>query len=344
MRAGLIEPLQLNPYQWAASGAAEEVALRDLKSSQGTRSVLQFIDQALICDDAHVDRRNSMSRRISEWCDFQARKIRIPGHHADRITTDDGIEDDDYGQWARAAALALEGSLQRLATPSEQKYLMATLARGLKYRARSEVAGICYQSHPMRRDFSLIFQLRQSDTEDSVVLDLIKAVRGIHRTLAESAGERQMHRMRLLELELPLLGGRLWKSTETRQRSDHDWLQTIVGRIQGYREEAADLRGAVERCVTDEDFIRVARDIHEVAEQLLGRLGLRRTEVSAVEHELVNDVASVVQATTGVPRVTGLWFGAKSLGKQVAQFKLNGQPYQQFLYREFIRAWKTAGQ
>jgi hypothetical protein len=343
MSAGLIRPLRLDDRQWQAAAAAEADALHVLKSPQGTRSVLQFVEQALICDQAQRTRRNSLSRRISEWSDFQARKVRVPGHHADRIATSDGIENDDYGLWARAAALALEGTLQQVATAPEQKYVMANLARGLKYKMRAEVADTCYQAHPMRRDFLLTFQMNRDQADDRSVLDLIKAVRGIHQSLADAAGPPHSHRMRLLEFELPLLGGRLWHSDETRQYADRDWLAKIVERIGYYRDAAAELRSTVERCVTDEDLLRLARDLDEVKEQLLDRLGLRRAETSAVERELVDNVASVLQATTGVPKVSGLWFGTKTLTRQVAQFKIGGQPYQQFLYREFVRAWKVSG-
>ncbi len=302
MHTGLVRPLRLSDREWAAASAAEASALRDLKSPQGTRSVMQFVEQALICDRAQSARRNSLSRRIGEWSDFQARKIRIPGNHADRIATSDGIEDDDYGHWARAAALALEGSLEQVAAATEQKYVMANLARGLKYKVRAEAAGTCYQAHPMRRDFSLTFQLNQDDADNESVLDLIKAVRGIHRSLSEAAGTPLSHRMRLLELELPLLGGRLWDSSETLRESDQTWLEMVVDRIRDYRDSAAELRETVMRCVTDEDLLRVVRDIDEVKEHLLDRLGLRRVETSAVERELVDDVASVVQMATGVPR------------------------------------------
>jgi hypothetical protein len=343
IQAGLVLPLQLDAPRWKAAAAAEAATLHMLKSPQGTRSVLQFVEQAIICDNVQQARRNSLSRRIYEWNDFQARKVRVPGHHADRITTSDGIEDDDYGLWARAVALALEGTLRQVAAVSEQKHLMATLARGLRYKARAEVMGTCYQSHPMRRDFSLTFQLNQDNTDNNSILDLIKAVRGIHQSLTEAAGPSLSPRMRLLELELPLLGGRLWTSSETQIQQDDHWIETVVERIADYRDEATELRHTVEQCVTDEDFLRVARDIEEVKEQLLDRLGLRRAEASTVERELVDDVASVVQATTGVPKVAGLWFGTKSLSKQLAQFKIGGAPYQQFLYREFVRAWKSAG-
>lgn len=343
MRAGLLHPLCLDDREWRTAADAEAGALHDLKSSQGTRSLMQFVEQALICDHAQPARRNSLSRRIGEWSDFQARRIRVAGHHSDRIATSDGIEDDDFGRWARAAALALEGSLEPVAAPPEQKYVLANLVRCLKYKARAEVAGTCYQAHPMRRDFALTFQLNQDQADGDSVLDLIKGVRGIHRSLAEAAGAAQSHRMRLLELELPLLGGRLWDSSETMQRSEDVWLEMVVERIRDYRDDAAELRDTVMRCVTDEDVLRVARDLDEVKDHLLDRLGLRRAEASPVERELVDDVASVVQMATGVPKVSGLWFGTKAFGKQMAQFRINGQPYQQFLYREFVRAWKAAG-
>lgn len=342
MHTGLVRPLRLSDREWPPLRRPRP-ALAGSQEPQGTRSVMQFVEQALICDRAQSARRNSLSRRIGEWSDFQARKIRIPGNHADRIATSDGIEDDDYGHWARAAALALEGSLEQVAAATEQKYVMANLARGLKYKVRAEAAGTCYQAHPMRRDFSLTFQLNQDDADNESVLDLIKAVRGIHRSLSEAAGTPLSHRMRLLELELPLLGGRLWDSSETLRESDQTWLEMVVDRIRDYRDSAAELRETVMRCVTDEDLLRVVRDIDEVKEHLLDRLGLRRVETSAVERELVDDVASVVQMATGVPKVSGLWFGTRTLGKQVAQFRFSGQPYQQFLYREFMWAWKASG-
>lgn len=343
MRAELVHPLQLTEQQWSAAQSLESVMLHDLKSPQGTRSLLQFIDQALICDGSQLAHSNSLSTRIRGWSKFQARAVRIPGNHVERIDTQDGIEDDDYGIWARAAALTLEGSLERIAPVSEQKYVMANLARGLKYKVRADVARICYQSHPMRRDFSITFQLNQEGTEDALILDLIKAVRGIHQSLAEAAGKPHSNRMRLLELELPLLGGRLWRSAEAGRYGDRAWLDLLVGRITAYRHDAVDLRDAVERCVTDEDYLRLSRDLDEVKQQLLERLGLQRVEPSPLERELVDGVASVAQATVGVPKVSGLWFGTRTLGRKVKQFKMDGQPYQQFLYREFVRAWKSAG-
>src|SRR5262249_20853571 len=148
----------------------------------------------------------------------------------------------------------------------------------MKYRARAETGEMTYQSHPLRRDFSLTFDLTRNGVTDDAVLDIIQAVRGIHDTLSQAAGQGDAHRVQLLELELPLLGGRLWEPGEAGRLEDKRWIALVVRRVREYRDRAADLRHAVERCVTDEDYLRLARDIEGVKHQLLDRLGLRRAE------------------------------------------------------------------
>ena len=218
---------------------------------------------------------------------------------------------------------------------------MATLARAMKYRARAEAGDLSYQSHPLRRDFSLTFDLTRGGATDGAVMDIIQAVRGIHDTLSRAAGTEAAHRLELLQLQLPLLGGRLWEPADTGVRDDTAWITFVVRRIRDYRSRAADLRRAVERCVTDEDRLRLTRDIEDVKYQLLDRLGLRRAEMSPVERELVGSVASVAAAATGVPVVSGLWFGARALGRRLPP--TGGQTFQRFLYREFVGAWKRTG-
>ncbi len=58
--------------------------------------------------------------------------------------------------------------------------------------------------------------------------------------------------------------------------------------------------------------------------------------------ELVEGVASVAQGVTGVPVVSGLYFGVKGAGLGVTR-RFQARPFEQFLYREFVRAWKRAG-
>lgn len=74
--------------------------------------------------------------------------------------------------------------------------------------------------------------------------------------------------------------------------------------------------------------------------RLTERLGLRPVELSPVERELVASVASVSESVTGVPKVSGLWLGIRSLEKR---YVFAGEPFQRFLYKEFVKAWKRAG-
>jgi hypothetical protein len=82
------------------------------------------------------------------------------------------------------------------------------------------------------------------------------------------------------------------------------------------------------------------RDVDGVKSELLNKLGFREEKFSSVERELVNNVASVSQPVPGLPLVSGLWVGARMLGKRRAHI---GQPFQRFLYKEFFEAWKRAG-
>jgi hypothetical protein len=107
-----------------------------------------------------------------------------------------------------------------------------------------------------------------------------------------------------------------------------------------YRERAAALRRAVERCVTQEDYPRLVRDIDGARRALLERLGLREVELSPVERDLVDGVASVTEALPGIPKVTGLWLGARKAGRQLIG---SGNSVRRFLYKEFVHAWTVAG-
>lgn len=342
MAAGLLSPLHLDSTQQAASQGLERRAVRDLQGANGIKSMARFVDQAFAIDQSTAGQQDGLSERLRAWGAFQHREVKIAtGHHRERIPTRDGVEDDEFGKWSRAAALLLAGALDTIAEPGDGPYVMATLARGMKYRARAEACQSAYQSHPLRRDFSLTFDLTRRGATDMAVLDLIRAVRGIHDSIADAAGVEESHRLQLLQLELPLLGGRLWAAEETGTAQDSDWIELVVSRIRDYRERATELRQVIAACVTDEDQIRFARDIDGVTRHLLERLGLRRVELSPVEQELVSSVASVAQAAPGVPKVSGLWLSARTISKQ--RTFAGAQPYQRFLYREFLDAWKRAG-
>ncbi len=340
MSAGLVQPLQLDMVVTPRAADLEQQTLSDLQSWQGNKALAQFIEQTIVCDREQVGMHNSLSARIRGWAEFQAAQVRSADGHRVRIDTTDGIEKDNFGVWARAAAIVLQGALQQIYPAGEEPYVAATLARGLKYRARADSAGLLYQSHPMRRDFLITFDLARDGVTASIVLDVIKAVRGIQRSLASLVDESQTHRVELVELELPLLGGRLWKADEVGQLAEHAWIELITGRILEYRDRAAGLRHAIEQCVGQEDYLRLVRDIDGAKRELLERLGIRQVEVSPVERDLVNGVASVAESVPGMPKVSGLWLGARKAGRQLMG---SGTSVQRFLYKEFAHAWKQAG-
>jgi hypothetical protein len=146
--------------------------------------------------------------------------------------------------------------------------------------------------------------------------------------------------MQILELELPLLGGRLWNADEAGKLADDDWIEYVADKVAEYRDSAQELRSAIERCVTAEDYLRLVRDIDEVRHRLTERLGLRSVQLSPVERELVASVASVSESLPGIPKVSGLWLGVRSIEKR---YVFGGDPFQRFLYKEFVKAWKRAG-
>ena len=338
MSAGILTPLRLRNGD-GANAVAESEALRILRGPEGTHSIVEFVRQAAALDDYASTPSGSLGRRIVDWSDFQDRNVRTSGNHEQRISTSDGIEDDAFGDWARSAGGFFAGTFEEVMAIGTTRHLMAVLARGVKYEAKASVAGVAYQAHPMRRDFLLTLNLHWQGAQDALVYEVIKAVRGVYESLADSAGLSSEHRLKLLELELPLLGGRLWSSSDTGQLSDGAWIDFVVQRISEYREDSLELREAVETCVSQEDYLRIARDIDGARQRLLERLGLQAVNMSPLERELVDGVASVAEAWPGVPKVSGLWVGARMVSSRLKP----GNPVQRFLYREFLNAWKRTG-
>src|SRR5262249_14879943 len=116
MAAGLLHPLQLGVEEEGAVREGEDAALRDLQSWQGIHSFSQFIEQALLCDQVQIGGVGTypLASRLRSWAEFQGAAVRVAGHHAHRIGTKDGIEDDQFGEWARSAAVFLRGPLQAI--------------------------------------------------------------------------------------------------------------------------------------------------------------------------------------------------------------------------------------
>lgn len=139
----------------------------------------------------------------------------------------------------------------------------------------------------MRRDFTLLHDLTAGGFSSDKTIELIRGVRGIYENLARAMPEARDVDLRLMELELPLLGGRVWRSAERGQHTDREWLQLVADRIAEYRSKAADFRQRITDCRTEEDLLVIQRQFAAVAGQLAARLGIADPEPSGLEKDLV---------------------------------------------------------
>ena len=332
---GLVRPLRLTADQGKIAADNDDHTL-GLLGTEGPMVLRDYIE--LTRRYGGSAGAQTVADRIKAWSAFQQREVRRTArHHEARVPTADGIENDDFGEWARATAISFRGRVRAIAPIGDEAYVLAFLTRGLKYQSRSAAGGASYQAHPARRDFMVSFGFADAEPGRERVHDIVKIVRGIHDTLVDSGVDRLRPRLSLLQFELPLLGGRLWSPDEAGRRSDERWIDLIVERIADYRMRTSELREAISACVFDEEHARLSRDIEEVKFHLLERLGLRDVELSAVERDLIRGSSSVVESAPGVPKVGAVWLGARSAHKRLS-FK--GTPYQQFLYKEFLEAWR----
>ena len=278
-----------------------------------------------------------LRKRILQWNDFH--QAQIP-HHLVRVPTSDGIEPDQLGEWARAASIAI-GELFRPLMPDtvEPSNLIAALARSLRYQARATVTGHAYQPHGLRRDFAVTSQILSEDLDEDAAVDVIKLIRGIHTRLSDNAGPSRARQLELLRLELPLVGGRLWNNEEAGVRPDRDWIDLVCDRIMSYRRQAGSLREIVHRMKTEEEVLRFERGIDEVFQKLNERLGLSTADITPLEKQLAEGVSSIASTVPGVPKVGGLWIGARTTLKR---YSFHGSPAQKFIYQEYLSAWRRA--
>lgn len=337
---GIVTPLTFSVAEEDQLDGVEQGLLNAL-DVRGATLLQSFIDKTSICDDEQLARGSvqPMLRKIVAWSTFQDTKVRnADDSHKVRVNTTDGVEDDPFGDWARGSARSLEDNLRRLLPDRQsQLHLTATLARSLRYVARANIKQLAYQAHPLRRDFCVTFDLADGGATDLEILEVIREIRGIHRGLQAAGGLKHRDRLRLLELELPLLGGRLWASRERGRHDDERWLELICGRLNEYRDRATNLRQAISRCIFEEDKLRLKLDLDRVRDRLLLDLGLKSADLNETERELIRDVATVADTTIGIPIVRPLLMGGRIFGRKLSSA---GNSYQKFVYREFIGAWR----
>ncbi len=109
---------------------------------------------------------------------------------------------------------------------------------------------------------------------------------------------------------------------------DNEWIDFVVDKIAEYRERAQEMRSAIESCVTAEDYPRFWSD------WVSAPLNCPRSNANSWM------VSRLLPRTIpGVPKVSGLWISARSVEKR---YVFSGQPFQRFLYKEFVKGWKRA--
>jgi hypothetical protein len=80
-----------------------------------------------------------VSERVRGWSAFQeAKVVGISGHHSARIQTSDGIEDDEFGEWARAAGIVLRSTLAEISAPGAEARLIASCTRNSSKRGSGQ--------------------------------------------------------------------------------------------------------------------------------------------------------------------------------------------------------------
>lgn len=334
---GLVTPVHISTESRQDLVTAETNVLNTLQT-QGVTALLTFLRSMEECDnEAEEGGDTGLKKRILQWNDFH--QAQIP-HHLVRIPTPDGIEPDQLGEWARATSVAI-GELFRPFMPEAvaPSNLISALARSLRYQARATVTGHAYQPHGLRRDFALTSQILAENEDEGFAVDVVKQIRGIHEKLSGQAGAAHSRRLELLRLELPLVGGRLWNDEEVGVRPQREWINLVCDRIAAYRQHAASLREMVYTINTDEDILRFERDVDEIALKLNERLGLSTAELTSLEKQLVEGVSSATSVVPGLPKVSGLWLGARTTLKR---YSFRGSPAQKFVYQEYLSAWRRA--
>ncbi|WP_019932509.1 hypothetical protein [Nocardia sp. BMG111209] len=336
----IARPLVIGDSDKPLLAEAEASAVETLQTN-GVQTLLQFVDRTRRAD-LEIQQYGGGQRllpKIVKWSDYQAGNIRSRTHHGARISGPDGVEDDLFGKWARASSFALEGRLRSLIPDSEQQlWFIATLVRSLRYSARAKVKNVAYTPHPLRRDFSVMFDLFDDGAPENTIEDVISAIRGIPGEINRVADARPDRPLQLRVQELPLLGGRLWSQAERERYDDERWLQLICGRIDEYRSRAADFRSVLSMADSEEDIRRLEIDVLGVRNQLLRKLGLESAQVNETETALLDTTASIAKAGFGMPTEVPVTQLLKLAYVALRRYKGSlGTPHQKFLYREFVR-------
>jgi hypothetical protein len=180
--------------------------------------------------------------------------------------------------------------------------------------------------------------LRYGENEPTLADEALANIRGVHSAIKAIGGARHASQFEIAEMVTPLLGGRLWTDSELGVRTSNTWLKLVTGRLVEYQSRAHHLRLAVSQEKSDEAQLRLRRDLQELVYALARDLGIRPSESTRTEKDLLQ-VASVGDALLGgLPIVTSV---SVLLANQKHRLLSSRRPHAQFIYKELRRGYNT---
>ena len=340
LKKGIVAPLSIENSKQIDYKNAEDDIDKWLRT-YGVDKIKEYID---ITDQDEKLRKvkktnfdgNTISR-LSDWCDFHLNDIRHNSdHHKSRICTEDGIEEDGFGEFAREFSSIFREKYNPK-FKGQIDYLVATIMRSLRYQTRADICCIAYQPHVMRRDFVLGCNIELSDLPKDYAHELIKLIHGIYDELKKYSNSFYQKRIKVLRYNIPLLGGKLWNDSD-KDMYRSSCLEYVADRLEEYHSKCAILRDSLKKIQSEEDFYKLEGKFEETQFQLLEGCGLLNTKLSEVDSMLLEGGLAITGTIPGVPNMKGVLVNTASFLKK--KFFLKGNPTQQFIYQEFLNGWK----
>jgi len=335
---GIVEPLNLSPSVSSRVEEDEENLLSFLQKN-GADELESYLSTTKRDEQMRIQKHRSsegvMLSDLRKWSKYQHDKIRYTeGHHRARISTQNGIELDPIGNFARSFNLdTLKKSAYLLG--EQLDYLVATLLRAFRYRIRANIAEIPYHTHIIRRDFILASSFHDSGISEDFTWEVIERIKGIHETIATHAEKKTPDRAKFFKIKVPLVGGNLWREKDISRyaNSPDSWIDFVVDSIDKYRKETKFLREAIRVIRNESGCSKFERELEKIQKNLLEVFGLERPELSEITKGFCDSKATLIG-----PLIEGILIVVKP---RVSSISFSRSKWQQFVYRNFKRGWKA---
>jgi hypothetical protein len=339
---GIVKPLNLDPSV-ASRVEEDEKNLLHWLQKDGAEQLDKYLTAMQREEKRYLPMNPSFKgvtlSRLRDWAQYHYVKVRdVNGHHPSRIPTKNGIEEDSIGDFARSFSYIFRKKLSYLGE-KQIDYLVATILRAFRYRIRANIAEIFFQSHPMRRQFVLRYDFHDSRISADVTKYVINLIRGVSRTIEPRLGRVARAKLQLLDFEVPLLGGKLWKKEDINLHRN-SWIEFVVNSIENYRDETKILRNYIRDIRDREGIKKLKLDFEVIQEQLLEIFGSQRSTPTETDKELVNGGLATTGKIPGFPNAHGLLINVPSPVKRKRRVFSGTTPLREFLYKEFLRGWE----